>query len=187
MCIVGSRLTSPRPSIVGRSRKRALSHSPISDFLDIQSLTRSSEGSLQFPPFNLSTHNSRSSSAASGSYGHLSAGECVRLYNTQEILSLIEGIFLILGCCFFYSFDNWQKYHDITFKSKYTSQDKFMIIMNAQWFTQSWNSLKIALIGLKKQYKDLSFKINWIVKYPLHLVFYFLCSNHNTFLFWLKV
>lgn len=173
MCIVGSRLTSPRPSIVGRSRKRALSHSPISDFLDIQSLTRSSEGSLQFPPFNLSTHNSRSSSAASGSYGHLSAGECVRLYNTQEILSLIEGIFLILGCCFFYSFDNWQKYHDITFKSKYTSQDKFMIIMNAQWFTQSWNSLKIALIGLKKQYKDLSFKINWIVKYPLHLVFYF--------------
>lgn len=34
-----------------------------------------------------------------------------------------------------YSFDNWQKYHDITFKSKYTSQDKFMIIMNAQWFT----------------------------------------------------
>lgn len=68
-----SRLTSPRPSIVGRSRKRALSHSPISDFLDIQSLTRSSEGSLQFPPFNLSTHNSRSSSAASGSYGHLSA------------------------------------------------------------------------------------------------------------------
>lgn len=94
-CIVGSRLTSPRPSIVGRSRKRALSHSPISDFLDIQSLTRSSEGSLQFPPFNLSTHNSRSSSAASGSYGHLSAGECVRLYNTQEILSLIEGIFLI--------------------------------------------------------------------------------------------
>lgn len=38
---------------------------------------------------------------------------------------------------FFYSFDNWQKYHDITFKSKYTSQDKFMIIMNAQWFTQS--------------------------------------------------
>ncbi|XP_061181407.1 zinc finger protein GLI4-like [Saccostrea echinata] len=69
----GSRLTSPRPSIVGRSRKRALSHSPISDFLDIQSLTRSSEGSLQFNPFNLSTHNSRSSSAASGSYGHLSA------------------------------------------------------------------------------------------------------------------
>lgn len=76
----------------------------------------------------------------------------------QEFLSLIEGIFLIFF--FFYSFDNWQKYHDITFKSKYTSQDKFMIIMNAQWFTQSRNSLKIALIGLKKQYKDLSFKIN---------------------------
>ncbi|XP_033731867.1 zinc finger protein GLI3-like isoform X3 [Pecten maximus] len=67
-----SRLTSPRPSIICKSRKRALSHSPISDYLDIQSLTRSSEGSLQFTPFLHST-NSRSSSAASGSYGHLSA------------------------------------------------------------------------------------------------------------------
>uniref|UniRef100_A0A2C9JE81 C2H2-type domain-containing protein n=1 Tax=Biomphalaria glabrata TaxID=6526 RepID=A0A2C9JE81_BIOGL len=67
-----SRLTSPRPSIVGgKSRKRALSHSPISDYLDIQSLTRSSEGSLQLAPF--LQHSSRSSSAASGSYGHLSA------------------------------------------------------------------------------------------------------------------
>ncbi|KAJ8306927.1 hypothetical protein KUTeg_015011 [Tegillarca granosa] len=68
-----SRLTSPRPSIVGKSRKRALSHSPISDYLDIQSLTRSSEGSLQFTPFLHSHTNSRSSSAGSGSYGHLSA------------------------------------------------------------------------------------------------------------------
>ncbi|XP_050405451.1 zinc finger protein GLI4 [Patella vulgata] len=69
-----SRYASPRPSIGGgakNSRKRALSHSPISDYLDIQSLTRSSEGSLQLTPF--PTHNSRSSSAASGSYGHLSA------------------------------------------------------------------------------------------------------------------
>ncbi|XP_064595103.1 zinc finger protein GLI3-like isoform X2 [Liolophura sinensis] len=67
--VESSRLTSPRPSVVGKSRKRALSHSPISDYLDIQSLTRSSEGSLQLTPF---PHNSRSSSAASGSYGHLS-------------------------------------------------------------------------------------------------------------------
>ncbi|KAL5010351.1 hypothetical protein ScPMuIL_012656 [Solemya velum] len=68
-----SRLTSPRPSIGGgaKSRKRALSHSPISDYLDIQSLTRSSEGSLQLTP--LYHMNSRSSSAASGSFGHLSA------------------------------------------------------------------------------------------------------------------
>nr|ALS19768.1 gli [Novocrania anomala] len=66
-----SRLTSPRPSIVGgKSRKRALSHSPISDYLDIQSLTRSSEGSLALTPL---MHHSRSSSAQSGSYGHLSA------------------------------------------------------------------------------------------------------------------
>ncbi|XP_064644165.1 zinc finger protein GLI4-like [Lineus longissimus] len=67
--VESSRLTSPHPSLFGRSRKRALSHSPISDYLDIQSLTRSSEGSLQLTPF----VQSRSSSAASGSYGHLSA------------------------------------------------------------------------------------------------------------------
>ncbi|XP_052829874.1 zinc finger protein GLI1 [Octopus bimaculoides] len=65
-----SRLTSPRPTNISKSRKRALSHSPISDYFDIQSLTRSSEGSLQLTPL---PHNSRSSSAASGSYGHLSA------------------------------------------------------------------------------------------------------------------
>ena len=69
--LIGSRLTSPRPSIIGKSsRKRALSHSPFSDCgLDIESLTRSSEGSLRMTPYN---SNSRSSS---GSYGHLSAGE----------------------------------------------------------------------------------------------------------------
>ena len=74
----GSRLTSPRPSVVGKNRKRALSHSPISDYLDIQSLTRSSEGSLQLTPFH--QHNSRSSSAASGSYGHLSAGNAIAAF-----------------------------------------------------------------------------------------------------------
>ncbi|XP_067933120.1 zinc finger protein GLI2-like [Watersipora subatra] len=68
-----SRLTSPRNSTLGgRGKKRALSHSPFSEFLDIQSLTRSSEGSLHFTPL-LHNTNSRSSSAASGSYGHLSA------------------------------------------------------------------------------------------------------------------
>ncbi|CAC5410986.1 unnamed protein product [Mytilus coruscus] len=70
--VESSRLTSPRPSIIGKSsRKRALSHSPISDYLDIQSLTRSSEGSLHLTPY-MHQNNSRSSSA-SGSYGHLSA------------------------------------------------------------------------------------------------------------------
>ena len=69
--IKGSRHNSPRPSIVGKSRKRALTHSPFSDYLDIESLTRSSEGSLQLAPIG---YNSRSSSTASGSYGHLSAG-----------------------------------------------------------------------------------------------------------------
>jgi sulfate adenylyltransferase subunit 1 (EFTu-like GTPase family) len=70
----GSRLTSPRPSVVVKSsRKRALSHSPFEYGLDIESLTRSSEGSLHLNQLGPHTHNSRSSSAASGSYGHLSA------------------------------------------------------------------------------------------------------------------
>ena len=72
-----SRITSPRPSVTSKmSRKRALSHSPFSEYgLDIESLTRSSEGSLQLP---FAHSNSRSSSAASGSYGHLSAGNRTR-------------------------------------------------------------------------------------------------------------
>ncbi|XP_074652934.1 transcriptional activator GLI3-like [Tubulanus polymorphus] len=76
-----SRLTSPHPSAIGRSRKRALSHSPISDYLDIQSLTRSSEGSLQLTPF----LQSRSSSAASGSYGHLSAASLGAISPAQQV------------------------------------------------------------------------------------------------------
>ncbi|BFZ22630.1 hypothetical protein BsWGS_25669 [Bradybaena similaris] len=81
-----SRLTSPRPSIVGgKSRKRALSHSPISDYLDIQSLTRSSEGSLQLASF--LQQSSRSSSAASGSYGHLSAASVGTASPGHPILS----------------------------------------------------------------------------------------------------
>ncbi|XP_023929982.1 zinc finger protein GLI4-like [Lingula anatina] len=80
-----SRLTSPRPSVIGgKSRKRALSHSPISDYLDIQSLTRSSEGSLQLTPL---MHHSRSSSAASGSYGHLSAASFGTLSPAHAALS----------------------------------------------------------------------------------------------------
>lgn len=62
----GSRLASPRPP--RQSRKRALSASPYSD-LDLNSMIRFSPNSL------VSIVNaSRSSSAASGSYGHLSAG-----------------------------------------------------------------------------------------------------------------
>lgn len=83
--ISGSRQTSPRHSIIGnnKSRKRALSHSPISDYLDIQSLTRSSEGSLQLTPLLGAAHSaSRSSSAASGSYGHLSAGRYSKMVVT---------------------------------------------------------------------------------------------------------
>lgn len=69
------RLNSPRTSAgVGSlrasiSRKRALSSSPYSDSFDINSMIR-------FSPNSLATimNGSRTSSAASGSYGHLSAG-----------------------------------------------------------------------------------------------------------------
>lgn len=85
---LGSRLTSPRGSIssLPKSRKRALSHSPFSDvggLLDIEQLTRSSEGSLQLPtPFGPS----RSSSAASGSYGHLSAASLAAISPSPGLL-----------------------------------------------------------------------------------------------------
>jgi hypothetical protein len=95
---LGSRLTSPRPSIIGKSsRKRALSHSPISDYLDIQSLTRSSAGSLHLPPY-MHQSNSRSSSA-SGSYGHLSAGKfATSFYNSSRFCNIpaIESVKLFL-------------------------------------------------------------------------------------------
>ncbi|XP_028663891.1 zinc finger protein GLI2a isoform X1 [Erpetoichthys calabaricus] len=64
-----SRFSSPRltPRI---SRKRALSISPLSDAsIDLQTMIRTSPNSLV-----AYINNSRSSSAASGSYGHLSAG-----------------------------------------------------------------------------------------------------------------
>ncbi|KAJ1190281.1 hypothetical protein NDU88_007019 [Pleurodeles waltl] len=64
-----SRYSSPRltPRL---SRKRALSISPLSDAsLDLQTMIRTSPNSLV-----AYINNSRSSSAASGSYGHLSAG-----------------------------------------------------------------------------------------------------------------
>ncbi|XP_058890071.1 zinc finger protein GLI2 isoform X2 [Acipenser ruthenus] len=64
-----SRYSSPRltPRL---SRKRALSISPLSDAsIDLQTMIRTSPNSLV-----AYINNSRSSSAASGSYGHLSAG-----------------------------------------------------------------------------------------------------------------
>ncbi|XP_060520095.1 transcriptional activator cubitus interruptus [Cylas formicarius] len=65
----GSRLNSPRPGGVRASRKRALSSSPYSDSIDINSMIRFSPNSLASI-----VNGSRSSSACSGSYGHLSAG-----------------------------------------------------------------------------------------------------------------
>ncbi|XP_072173726.1 transcriptional activator GLI3-like [Diadema setosum] len=67
--VEGSRFSSPRPG--GRmSRKRALSISPLfNESIDINAMIRTSPNSLV-----AYVNNSRSSSAASGSYGHLSAG-----------------------------------------------------------------------------------------------------------------
>lgn len=66
----GSRLNSPRPGSIRASvsRKRALSSSPYSDSFDIGSMIRYSPNSLA------SLVNGSRSSSASGSYGHLSAG-----------------------------------------------------------------------------------------------------------------
>lgn len=76
----GSRVFgSPRPSVlckgpIGGSRKRALSHSPLDLGLDIESLTRSSEGSLHLPSVSGSHSSPIPVGCSSGSYGHLSAG-----------------------------------------------------------------------------------------------------------------
>ena len=80
----GSRLPSPRPSL-RQSRKRALSSSPYSDSFDINSMIRFSPNSL------VSIMNGSRSSSASGSYGHLSAGE--RLYFPSG------GCLVSLGSC----------------------------------------------------------------------------------------
>ncbi|KAG8432157.1 hypothetical protein GDO86_016699 [Hymenochirus boettgeri] len=71
-----SRFSSPR--ITPRlSRKRALSISPLSDAsIDLQTMIRTSPNSLV-----AYINNSRSSSAASGSYGHLSAGAISPAFN----------------------------------------------------------------------------------------------------------
>ncbi|XP_041460781.1 zinc finger protein GLI3-like [Lytechinus variegatus] len=67
--VEGSRFSSPRPG-ARMSRKRALSISPLfNESIDINAMIRTSPNSLV-----AYVNNSRSSSAASGSYGHLSAG-----------------------------------------------------------------------------------------------------------------
>ncbi|XP_045128464.1 transcriptional activator cubitus interruptus-like isoform X3 [Portunus trituberculatus] len=81
--IDGSRLPSPRPSL-RQSRKRALSSSPYSDSFDINSMIRFSPNSL------VSIMNGSRSSSASGSYGHLSAGE--RLYFPSGAISPALGM-----------------------------------------------------------------------------------------------
>ncbi|KAM7341236.1 transcriptional activator cubitus interruptus [Cochliomyia hominivorax] len=71
-----SRTGSIRASI---SRKRALSSSPYSDSFDINSMIR-------FSPNSLATimNGSRASSAASGSYGHLSAGAMSPMHSAMS-------------------------------------------------------------------------------------------------------
>lgn len=111
---LGSRLNSPHPSVTlkNSSRKRALSHSPLDFGLDIENLTRSSESSLHLQSFGQA---SRTSSNASGSYGHLSASmspellpysSCIQqhLRNTSHI-SVCNMIYVMIvyhvGSCGF--------------------------------------------------------------------------------------
>jgi len=72
--------SSPRPSVTLKptgvtvtGRKRALSHSPLEYSFDIESLTRSSEGSLHLRSVSAG-HSSPVLTRSGGSYGHLSAG-----------------------------------------------------------------------------------------------------------------
>ncbi|XP_011195008.1 transcriptional activator cubitus interruptus isoform X1 [Zeugodacus cucurbitae] len=78
----GSRLNSSRAGSIRASisRKRALSSSPYSDSFDINSMIR-------FSPNSLATimNGSRSSSTASGSYGHLSAGTISPVPHLQQL------------------------------------------------------------------------------------------------------
>jgi hypothetical protein len=79
LCLDSRVFGSPRPSVlckgpIGGSRKRALSHSPLDLGLDIESLTRSSEGSLHLPSVSGSHSSPVPVGCSSGSYGHLSAG-----------------------------------------------------------------------------------------------------------------
>ncbi|XP_068923001.1 zinc finger protein GLI2 isoform X1 [Petaurus breviceps papuanus] len=96
-----SRFSSPRvtPRL---SRKRALSISPLSDAsIDLQTMIRTSPNSLV-----AYINNSRSSSAASGSYGHLSAGAISPAFTFphpinpvayQQILSQQRGLSSAFG------------------------------------------------------------------------------------------
>lgn len=91
LCAV-SRFSSPRltPRL---SRKRALSISPLSDAsIDLQTMIRTSPNSLV-----AYINNSRSSSAASSSYGHLSVGPGIRYLHFRRSNS--SGIETDAHCC----------------------------------------------------------------------------------------
>lgn len=68
--------SSPRPSLKpnNASRKRALSRSPLEYSFDIESLTRSSEGSLHLRSPSAGHSSPGLARSSGGSYGHLSAG-----------------------------------------------------------------------------------------------------------------
>lgn len=78
----GSRLSSSRAGSIRASisRKRALSSSPYSDSFDINSMIRFSPNSLA-----AIMNGSRSSSTASGSYGHLSTGSISPVPHLQQL------------------------------------------------------------------------------------------------------
>ncbi|XP_039968028.1 transcriptional activator cubitus interruptus isoform X2 [Bactrocera tryoni] len=82
LSVDGSRLNNSRAGSIRASisRKRALSSSPYSDSFDINSMIR-------FSPNSLATimNGSRSSSTASGSYGHLSAGTISPVPHLQQL------------------------------------------------------------------------------------------------------
>ena len=102
VCAVAGIVNSPRPSVTLKpgitNRKRALSHSPLESSFDIESLTRSSEGSLHLRSVSAGHSSPGLARSSGGSYGHLSAGQC-RLHccNRPKVLGLKTTLNQI--CC----------------------------------------------------------------------------------------
>ncbi len=94
-CLFSAVSRFPSPRLTPRvSRKRALSISPVSDAsIDLQTMIRTSPNSLV-----AYINNSRSSSAASSSYGHLSVG-AIRYRNLPSVLIFLVNV--IAGCPLF--------------------------------------------------------------------------------------
>jgi len=103
---VGSSVLKP-----ATSRKRALSHSPLEYSFDIESLTRSSEGSLHLRSLSAGHSSPGLARSSGGSYGHLSAGQCRRIHYHK----------IMFTCTVCFSVPGWLliSYHSVPVKPSF--------------------------------------------------------------------